>query len=1412
MHHRKKIALGIGAAAVVALLFLLVQPTPRTGDSAAAIESLGKAGEQPLPDTGKTVVPRKIGNAKVREADANEQKLAQAFGKALGNLQAPTEQAPGPRTTPIPADLMPRQPKLSDAQKQALKKLQWGLAKDLDYRGDGDDATVRMLSSTALAAPEEGNPAASEPARMAKRFVADNRALFLLQNPEEELVVKQVEPDAIGGKVVRMTQRYQGLDVWPGQLTANITAQGYLTVVTGSYAPTPKAVEREARISAREALQLAQKHTGLAADGEHAAEAEQPGLKIFADKGRTPALAYDVHLHGEGKADRVFIDAGTGEVLLSYSEICHETTTVPDLLGQNRTIQVQASGTPTKYTLVDISKPMYSSLKNTGFIAIYDAGVSSASIPLASADALAGPYDPSAVSAAYNLGKTYDFFSSAFQRNSFNGLGANIRAVVRMPDPSTGGAMKNAYWDPQRLMLFFGSGDNYAAASDVVGHEYAHAVTQYTANLVYYGDSGALSESLSDILGESFERYLAGTQDWNVGTNLKTQIRSMKDPASKGQPATLSKYVRTTSDNGGVHTNSGIPNYAFYLLAEGLKGGGIGFEPARNIFYRALTTKLNSRSDFHDLRNACVQAATELHGPGGTQVTKTKEAFDAVEIFELSVSTDQTTTLPVGSAADSYLLAYVAVNSNVYLGRREAAMGDGTSVKAISNIAMSRNARASVTGNGELAVYISSTYDAVIARTDGSSFSAVGNPGRYNAAALSADGKHVAMIGRDPDSGLALKYIAYMNLDTSKVEIIDLYLPVIDGPNTVKITSVDEVDISPDGQLITFDGLAKTTLADGTVVQAWSIFAVDVRSKAVYTLAGPIEDTNLGNPAFAHRTSLRITFEADDAKNSYVFTCDLSKMKFSTVRQYSPANYFWAYPRFSAADNYLIYTTDGYSTSLNAWIPCVYQIAMKEDGLTPDGTSTNVGNYIYHGIGYRRAAFVSSPVLKVTASATELKQGQNGSFTITRTTGDMTSRVPVRFKALGTAKPGTEYNVLDPNAVLAEKAAAVEVPVKVSGTPFTGKRRITLSLDPQYHYQIDPAAGEASIDIIGQAAPTVVTQPQSQGILKGGQVTFSVASNDADGSTYQWKKDGVAIAGATASTYTISQVRSSDAGKYTCVVTNISGTTTSEAATLVVHPTSAMANLSVRTTMAAGQTLIVGAVVDGGTKPILIRAAGPALTGFGLDGMVDPRLDLYTTGSTPIASNEDWPASLNATFTAVSAFPFQVNSKDAAISQPVSGPFTVQCKGTGPGVVLVEAYDVQGGNASRLVNVSARNQVGSGSDILITGLTISGTGTKQLLIRGVGPTLAQWGVPGVLADPKLQIYDSKSKLIAENDNWSTDLTPVFTQLRAFELLAGSKDAALLVTLDAGALYTVQVSGADGGTGEAMIEVYEIPEK
>lgn len=359
------------------------------------------------------------------------------------------------------------------------------------------------------------------------------------------------------------------------------------------------------------------------------------------------------------------------------------------------------------------------------------------------------------------------------------------------------------------------------------------------------------------------------------------------------------------------------------------------------------------------------------------------------------------------------------------------------------------------------------------------------------------------------------------------------------------------------------------------------------------------------------------------------------------------------------------------------------------------------------------------------------------------------------------------------------------------------------------------------VRIVEASGPTITTQPSSATAALGGSVTLNVAATGA--TSYQWRKNGAAIAGATNASLTLSSLSLASSGNYDVVTTNADGSTVSATAILLINDgqPNRLSNLSVRTTLAANQILTVGFNVRGGSKPVLIRAAGPTLGAppFNIPGtMADPKLAIFNTATPPVKidENDNWGGNtaIFSTGAALGAFPFTNSaSLDAAVVHNVDGGRTVQVSGPTAGNLIVEAYDTNLSASPKLVNLSARNFVGTGNDILTAGFNIAGTSPKNILIRAVGPSLAAppFNIPGTMADPKLVLFNTANppQKIDENDNYLSTLTGVFNSVGAFGLVPGAKDAVLMVQLPPGG-YTVQISGADGGTGDAIVEVYELP--
>jgi len=362
------------------------------------------------------------------------------------------------------------------------------------------------------------------------------------------------------------------------------------------------------------------------------------------------------------------------------------------------------------------------------------------------------------------------------------------------------------------------------------------------------------------------------------------------------------------------------------------------------------------------------------------------------------------------------------------------------------------------------------------------------------------------------------------------------------------------------------------------------------------------------------------------------------------------------------------------------------------------------------------------------------------------------------------------------------------------------------------------------------AAPVILSPPVSATQLPGTPLTLSVSASGANLS-YQWYKDGAAIPGATDASFSIASLAVADSGKYTIAVSSGGQTVTSYPATVVVGTPlpGRLINLSVRTVGGSGQqTLIAGFIISGGgSKSVLVRGSGPTLANFGVASYLpNPQLNLFA-GQNNIGSNDDWGDADDQS--AITGFgldkmgTFPLNAKEAVISTSLTaGGYTAQVsdQGGGTGVALLEVFDsdpTQPGDETfaatpSLTNISARAQVGTGENILIAGFIINGNVPRRVMIRGLGPTLTNFGVQSPLADPQLNVFDGAQTKISANDNWGT-----FPDQDSIIAAGGNKsgpfpldahDSVLVLTLPPGG-YTAQLSGVAGGTGVGLLEIYAL---
>lgn len=383
----------------------------------------------------------------------------------------------------------------------------------------------------------------------------------------------------------------------------------------------------------------------------------------------------------------------------------------------------------------------------------------------------------------------------------------------------------------------------------------------------------------------------------------------------------------------------------------------------------------------------------------------------------------------------------------------------------------------------------------------------------------------------------------------------------------------------------------------------------------------------------------------------------------------------------------------------------------------------------------------------------------------------------------------------------------------------------------------DDAGGIASL-YAANGLVTVLSHPLSQTRRVGERVSFSVSASNLSGVTeYTWMfippgGQPQRLEQARESTFTLASVQPGDAGTYQAVAHTSVGAALSRPATLTVQtlvnaPSTRLANLATRGFVGTGAGVMITGFVIGGTAPkqVLIRAvAGTTLGAFGVTGTLpDPQLRLFRGDGSFVAENENWSdPGVAAAAARVGGFALPVGSNDAVLLLSLApGNYTAQISGANAtsGIALVEAYDadVEPGTVPtrRLGNLSTRGLVGRDGNILIAGFVVSGPGPRTYLIRGVGSTLASFGVTGQLVDPVLTLYDGSGSPLRYSDDWDTPYSRM-PEFRAAAAAVGAfalqdrRDAAMIVTLQPGN-YSAQVAGFGAATGVALVEVYEMPD-
>ncbi len=358
------------------------------------------------------------------------------------------------------------------------------------------------------------------------------------------------------------------------------------------------------------------------------------------------AYRFDVYAHEPVSRQHVYVDANTGKILGEEELILHTDELGSAVTGYSGTQPITADNTGSSYRLRETGRGLgietYNLQKGTSYAAAVDFTDTDNIWNNANANE-----DQYATDAHFGAEKTYDYFMSKFNRNSIDGNGFKLISYVHYSTNYV-----NAYWDGSRMT--YGDGDatyNPLTSMDIAAHEITHGLTNFSANLVYSYESGALNESFSDIFGTAIEFYSTpGIADWLIGEDIGGAFRSMSNPNAFNQPDTYlgTSWYAGAGDNGGVHYNSGVQNFWFYLLSVGGSGtndignaynvSSIGIDKAAAIAFRTLTTYLTPNSQYADARFYSIQSATDLYGACSPEVIATTAAWYAVGVGSNTVS------------------------------------------------------------------------------------------------------------------------------------------------------------------------------------------------------------------------------------------------------------------------------------------------------------------------------------------------------------------------------------------------------------------------------------------------------------------------------------------------------------------------------------------------------------------------------------------------------------------------------------------------------------------------------------------------------------------------------------------------------------------------------------------------------
>ena len=937
---------------------------------------------------------------------------------------------------PLPTNRTVRQMMAAGTERPTLEPLRLRVVRDsVTGLPVYIERTVNQRTGTNL--PQAGaRLSAAAAASVTYQFLGQVRGLLRMDNPDANFSVARTETDDLGQTHVRLTQTYGGVPVYNSEMVAHLT-NGEVTLLNGRYQPLPGGLSTTPKLTQANAVERAFRdvrgQTAVRSFGDNLVKMNRSEgeLCVYPDKDR-PKLAYRLTIRPNFRERwEYLIDAQTGAVLEKFNNTCSFAgpikATGRDLNGKTQTFQTYQQGTGSYY-LIDASRPMFNATGSkmpgdpVGVIWTVNARNTFGDSLRASQNTSVNNTDwnATAISAHYNAGIAYDYYRTVFKRNSLNGSGGTMVSIINVADDD-GKPLDNAYWNGK--FMFYGNGNPkyfkpLAGGLDVAGHEMTHGVIQNTANLPNRGQSGALNESLADVFAMMIDR-----DDWTIGEDIVNRqfftsgaLRSLSNPNVSGpkdpsyQPQTMAQYDNTTEDNGGVHINNGIPNYAFYLFAT-----AVTKEKAEQIYYRALTTYLVRTSQFLDLRLAVVKAAGDLYGPTGPEVAAAKKAFDTVGIVEGTPTTPgKQSDLPVAAGQDLLLLTDTdAANVGILYSTNTAVVP----VKFDQKSTVALRHRPSVSDDGKFAYYVSADKRIRSVNLTGDKVveTIVSDETVWDNVAISKDGTKLAALTAEQDGAI---YV--YSYGQKKWRKFLLYNPTnAKGVTTGEVKYADSFEWDLTGQNIIYDAYNALSSVGGKAIDYWDVGLINVwNNKASDFGKGEIEKlfsnldegVSVGNPSFAKNSPDVIAFDYfDETDNTYfVVATDLSKGSLKEVYK----NNALGFPSYSRLDNRLAFSTKtGTRDDISV-------IGLGADKVTPSGKATIAYQGAKWPVWYTQAnrALPTKTAQTITFDAIADRYVNQGSMTL-RATSSASLPVSFQLKSGPAALSGSTLTVSGPGTV-----------------------------------------------------------------------------------------------------------------------------------------------------------------------------------------------------------------------------------------------------------------------------------------------------------------------------------------------------------------------------------------------------------